>query len=194
MDMVITVVSIVFSGVAATVITILYQKFSGEKAAKLDVFETVVSYRYYISEEENVKALNSIDVIFHNDTKVRQAWKAYMDEADKVPFNPQVLNDKYIKLLEEMAIVCGYKNIQWDDLKRYYYPAGLSERKMNDENLKKLQIIAAEKTATENASQQNTPQSEQFTNQMMFQLMQEISDNPDILRNLLEAITKMKCD
>lgn len=29
---------------------------------------------------------------------------------------------------------CAYKNIQWNDLKRYYYPAGLSELKMNDEN------------------------------------------------------------
>ena len=35
-----------------------------------------------ISEEENVKSLNSIDVIFHKNQRVRQAWKSYMDEAD----------------------------------------------------------------------------------------------------------------
>ena len=28
-------------------------------------------------------SLNSIDVIFHKNQKVRQAWKSYMDEADK---------------------------------------------------------------------------------------------------------------
>ncbi|MFQ9975403.1 MAG: DUF6680 family protein [Butyricicoccus sp.] len=35
-----------------------------------------------MSEEENVKSLNSIDVIFHKNQRVRQAWKSYMDEAD----------------------------------------------------------------------------------------------------------------
>ena len=39
-------------------------------------------YIILISEEENVKSLNSIDVIFHKNQKVRQAWKSYMDEAD----------------------------------------------------------------------------------------------------------------
>lgn len=133
-----------FSGVVATVITILYQKFSGEQTAKRKVFETAVSYRFFISEEENVKSLNSIDVVFHKNQKVRQAWKSYMDEADKPSSNPQQLNDRYIKLLEEMALACGYKDIRWDDLKRYYYPSGLLNRKNDDEVLKKLQIKAAE--------------------------------------------------
>ena len=53
-----------------------------------------------------------------------------MDEADKPSSNPQQLNDRYIKLLEEIALACGYKDIRWDDLKRYYYPSGLSNRKM----------------------------------------------------------------
>lgn len=52
-----------------------------------------------------------------------------MDEADKPSSNPQQLNDRYIKLLEEMALACGYKDIRWDDLKRYYYPNGLLNRK-----------------------------------------------------------------
>jgi len=31
-----------------------------------------------------------------------------MDEADKPSSNPLQLNDRYIKLLEEMALACGY--------------------------------------------------------------------------------------
>ena len=65
-------------------------------------------YIILISEEENVKSLNSIDVIFHKNQRVRQAWKSYMDEADKPSSNPLQLNDRYIKLLEEMALACGY--------------------------------------------------------------------------------------
>jgi|GEM_PF-698966 len=179
MDIIVTVLSVVFSGVVATVITILYQKFSGEQTAKRRVFETAVSYRFFISEEENVKSLNSIDVIFHKNQQVRQAWKSYMDEADKPSSNPQQLNDRYIKLLEEMALACGYKDIRWDDLKRYYYPNGLLNRKNDDEVLKKLQIKAAEKTASDAVGQQNTPQNEQFANQMMLQLLPKLIENPD---------------
>ena len=186
MDIIVTVLSVVFSGVVATVITILYQKFSGEQTAKRRVFETAVSYRFFISEEENVKSLNSIDVIFHKNQKVRQAWKSYMDEADKPSSNPQQLNDRYIKLLEEMALACGYKDIRWDDLKRYYYPNGLLNRKNDDEVLKKLQIKAAEKTASDAVGQQNTPQNEQFANQMMLQLLPKLIENPDSFSKLIE--------
>lgn len=192
MDIIVTVLSVVFSGVVATVITILYQKFSGEQTAKRRVFETAVSYRFFIPEEENVKSLNSIDVIFHKNQKVRQAWKSYMDEADKPSSNPQQLNDRYIKLLEEMALACGYKDIRWDDLKRYYYPNGLLNRKNDDEVLKKLQIKAAEKTASDAVDQQNTPQNEQFANQMMLQLLPKLIENPDSFSKLIELADKAK--
>lgn len=192
MDIIVTVLSVVFSGVVATVITILYQKFSGEQTAKRRVFETAVSYRFFVPEEENVKSLNSIDVIFHKNQKVRQAWKSYMDEADKPSSNPQQLNDRYIKLLEEMALACGYKDIRWDDLKRYYYPNGLLNRKNDDEVLKKLQIKAAEKTASDAVGQQNTPQNEQFANQMMLQLLPKLIENPDSFSKLIELADKAK--
>lgn len=192
MDIIVTALSVVFSGVVATVITILYQKFSGEQTAKRKVFETAVSYRFFISEEENVKSLISIDVIFHKNQKVRQAWKSYMDEADKPSSNPQQLNDRYIKLLEEMALACGYKDIRWDDLKRYYYPSGLLNRKNDDEILKKLQIKTAEKTASDAVGQQNTPQNEQFANQMMLQLLPKLIENPDSFSKLIELADKAK--
>ncbi len=192
MDIIVTALSVVFSGVVATVITILYQKFSGEQTAKRKVFETAVSYRFFISEEENVKSLNSIDVVFHKNQKVRQAWKSYMDEADKPSSNPQQLNDRYIKLLEEMALACGYKDIRWDDLKRYYYPSGLLNRKNDDEVLKKLQIKAAEKTASDAVDQQNTPPNEQFANQMMLQLLPKLIENPDNFSKLIELADKAK--
>lgn len=192
MDIIVTALSVVFSGVVATVITILYQKFSGEQTAKRKVFETAVSYRFFISEEENVKSLNSIDVVFHKNQKVRQAWKSYMDEADKPSSNPQQLNDRYIKLLEEMALACGYKDIRWDDLKRYYYPSGLLNRKNDDEVLKKPQIKAAEKTASDTVDQQNTPPNEQFANQMMLQLLPKLIENPDNFSKLIELADKAK--
>ena len=97
-----------------------------------------------------------------------------------------------IKLLEEMALACGYKDIRWDDLKRYYYPNGLLNRKNDDEVLKKLQIKAAEKTASDAVGQQNTPQNEQFANQMMLQLLPKLIENPDSFSKLIEFADKAK--
>ena len=185
-----TVISIIFSGLAATVITILYQKFSAEKSAKRRVFETAVAYRFFISEEENVKALNSIEAIFYNNANVRRAWKAFLEESNKKTEKPEQLNDKYIKLLEEMAIACGYKKIKWDDLKPYYYPIGLSEQKRNEEILKRLQIKVAEQNAISQAGRQNTSQPEVFTNELILQLLHKLLENPEGFERLLDIAEK----
>ncbi len=190
--MFVTVISIIFSGLTATMITILYQKFSGVQNAKRKVFETAVSYRYFISEEENVKSLNSIDIVFHNNSKVRLAWKEYLDETDKRPENQQTIADKYIRLLEEMSHACGYKNIRWDDLKRYYYPSGLSNRKIQEYTLKEMQIKVAEKTAFEASRQENTPPDEQLKKQQLFQYLLKLSEQPDNLSKLLDFIEKLE--
>lgn len=185
-DILITVLSILFSGITATVITILYQRLSEETKAKRAIFQTAVAYRYAIAEEENVRSLNSIEVVFHKNADVRKAWKAYMDEADKSPSNPQNINDKYIRLLEEMATACGYKKIKWDDLKKYYYPTGLLNRKTDDEVLKKLQIQTAEKALSEVSPSQNTPQKEQFERQLALELLPKLIENPNALEKLID--------
>lgn len=60
MDIIVTVLSVVFSGVVATVITILYQKFSGEQTAKRRVFETAVSYRFLFPKKKMLNRLTQL--------------------------------------------------------------------------------------------------------------------------------------
>ena len=59
-------------------------------------------------------------------------------------------------------------------------------KKNDDEILKKLQIKTAEKTASDAVGQQNTPQNEQFANQMMLQLLPKLIENPDSFSKLIE--------
>ena len=92
-------------------------------------------------------------------------------------------------MLEEIALACGYKDIRWNNLKRYYYPSGLSNRKNDDEVLK---IKTAEKTASDAVGQQNTPQNEQFANQMMLQLLPKLIENPDSFSKQIELTDKAK--
>ena len=181
-----TVISVLLSGILATLITIFNQKYSSEKEAKRNIFETAVSYRYRIHEELNVRALNSIDVIFHNNRNVRMAWKAYMEEAERTESSLEAINDKYIKLLEEMALACGYKNIKWDDLKKHYLPNGLLTQINDNDLLRQLQIVAARKSVAESVEQQNVPKDKQFNDQLTAQLLGKFIENPDALGKLLE--------
>ena len=100
-----------------------------------------------------------------------------MDEADKPSSNPQQLNDRYIKLLEEMALICGYKDIRWNNLKRYYYPSGLSNRKNDDEIFSFFRLDIG---------------NEEFANQMMLQLLPKLIENPDSFSKLIKLADKAK--
>lgn len=113
-----------------------------------------------------------------------------MEESNKKIEKPEQLNDKYIKLLEEMAIACGYKKIKWDDLKPYYYPIRLSEKKRNEEILKKLQIKVAEQNTISRAGRQNISQADTFANELILQLLPKLLENPEGFERLLDIAEK----
>lgn len=144
---VLVVVSALISGLLATVVTLYLQHRERVLTEKRRVFSILVSsrYRYDISVEENVRAINSIDVIFYKDKSVRAALVAFFDEADKQAPGSNIF-DKYLKLLEEMAKAVKYTDIHWDRLKRWYYPKGLGE-KINQENaIREAQFKSAQAT------------------------------------------------
>ncbi|MCE5236698.1 MAG: hypothetical protein LLF87_11700 [Eubacteriales bacterium] len=196
-DIITTVISILLSGVLATGITILYQKRAFKHAEKVKIFETVMSYRYRYYCEENVRALNTIDVVFHNNREVRAAWKAFLDETDKVPVVDQNIMDKLVKLLEEMARAVGYKKINWDNIKKYYYPNGLSNQIMNEEMLKHLQVKqlqgqSDEKSLFNSNPKKNMSESDQSQNQLLAQLLPELLKNPDSFEKLINLSQRIE--
>lgn len=93
--------------------------------------------------QESVGALNLIDIVFYKDDKVRTAYKEFLAETDKPEDGKRDIEAKHIKLLEEMALSIGMKKIQWDTIKKYYYPIGMANA-LNDEiKLRRLQIELA---------------------------------------------------
>lgn len=54
------IITALISGLLATLVTIWWQRRAGIFASKMRIFETLMSYRYMISSEESVKALNSM--------------------------------------------------------------------------------------------------------------------------------------
>lgn len=186
-ETVLVIVTALISGLLATIVTILWQRRANTYNRKMKVFEILMSYRYLISSEESVRALNSVDVVFYHDTDVRKAYTDFLSETAKKPeFNPNI-GDKHLKLLEEMAKALHLKDIHWDDIKQAYYPNGLSEKIQEEAMLRKVQLQNAVNSVKRNLEQQNTPSGNQFNEQLLIQLLPELIKNPESLRMLLES-------
>lgn len=189
-DIVLVITTALISGLLATVITICWQRHAQIKQSKMNVFETLMAYRYMVASEESVKALNSIDVIFYKDNDVRAAYKDFLNEADKKPeLNPNIA-DKHLKLLEEMSKVLKLGEIHWDDIKRAYYPTGLSEKMQEEALLRKMQIQSAAAAIQHSAAQSNTLSSNQFAQQRFAQIFPELMGNPAFQKELLDVVEK----
>ena len=128
------------SGLIATLVTIWWQNKSQEKKEKEKIFTILMSKRYDFTVKESVEALNMIDVVFYNSIKVRDAWKEFLDAVNK---KGSPINDKYLRLLELIADDIGYKDICWEDIKQFYYPVGLANRRQDEDVLRKVQIDVA---------------------------------------------------
>jgi hypothetical protein len=96
---------------------------------KLHVFASLMQERASIASVEGVRALNLIDVIFHDCRQVREAWaELYLtfDSMQKIPSHVQ--DERLRKLLAAMANDLGLGNdLRSDDLGRVYYPNALAE-------------------------------------------------------------------
>lgn len=185
-NVVLVVITALISGLLATIVTIWWQRRSEIRNKKMKVFETLMTYRYMISSQESVNALNSIDVVFYKDKNVRKAFSDFLNETDKkAEFNPNI-PDKHLKLLEEMSKTLGLKDIHWDDIKQSYYPSGLSEKIMEESLLRKMQIQSVSTELTQEQAPQNTPSNNQFNEQMVAQLLPALLQNPESLKMLIE--------
>lgn len=190
-DLILVIITALCSGLIATVVTIWWQKKNQLKIERTKVFSVLMSHRYDISSEESVRALNTIDVLFYSSERIRNAWKAFKDATNlpDSPTRPQSIVDKHLRLLEIMAEELGYDKIKWDDIKDYYYPIGLSNRKRDEEVLRKVQIDSGIAQLSNIQKDEKAGQTTK-NDEMMNQILIEGIKNPDSLMKLLEFAEK----
>lgn len=193
MDVVSIIIGAIASGLLATIVTLVVQRNSELKRVKIEMFETLMAHRYLMHDKDNVEALNKVDVVFHKNADVRKAWTEFLDAADRGAANPTANNnidDKYLKLLEKISIAIGYKNIDWENIKRYYFPAGLSNKISEEAMLRKAQLSQANAVANQDSSSGQTS-AEQFGMKVLLKAL----DSPDGLEKvarIAELTTKAK--
>lgn len=178
------IITSLLSGLLATVVTIVWQQRSKVAVQKLNIFKTLMTYRFQIVAKENVIALNAIDVFFYDDKAVRLAYREFLSETEKKPEVDANIEDRYLKLLEEIAKAVGLSRIKWDEIKRFYYPTGLAESIQDETMLRKVQIESGLK-ALRSSGEQNSVQNMQIEQKLALELLPLIMQKPEVLKTLM---------
>lgn len=129
----VNVIAILLSPVVALLISVWVQNRKEKRGQKLWIFNTLIATRHNPIIDENVRALNMIDVAYSDCRHVRDLWHQYYDMLCNEGLNNEVGGNqrqkKNLELITEMAMVVGYKqSISHLDVARVYYPTGLGEQ------------------------------------------------------------------
>jgi hypothetical protein len=145
---IISIVAIAVSPAVAVLISMWIQDRREKLQLKRNVFATLMATRPQAYSEEIVRAMNMIDVVFHDNENVRRLWGEYMEMLNNQGLNNPAgfaLRDmKRAELLHEMAkCVRLGKEISHVDLKRCYLPIGLEEerRRMKETGDELLRLL-----------------------------------------------------
>ena len=126
---IISIIAIIVAPIAAVWIGQHLQNRAKRREDKMVIFGTLMTDRIYGWTEKGVHALNSIDIVFSDSKKVRNAWKEYRASlfvVNKESFNAKDAKTKQYKLLEAISDELGYKGkITWETIQNPYIPEGL---------------------------------------------------------------------
>ena len=160
----ISIFAILASPLIAVWVTLLVEKRRQKRRDKLELFKTMMTQRGFSASYAWVDAINSLSVVFADEKSVVSAVNDFMQVVGTRPFNNEEYENKKIKLLEKMAISLGYKkNIDWEQLRKAYYPQWMINEVNFNTQVKNAQLIFANSvlTAVASTAQQATPHTKQ---------------------------------
>ena len=120
--------------VTAVCITLWIQNRKEARQAKLQLFLTLLTERKDVTfSKKAIDALNTIDVIFHDDQKIVELWHKHFALRQGPP--TQELQHTWTELLDEMAQVLRYSNLRQIDLDKFYTTQGQVEQAATQKEL-----------------------------------------------------------
>jgi hypothetical protein len=134
------IIAILLSPVVAVLVTVYLQARKEKRNQKLWIFNTLIATRHSPIVDENVRALNMIDVVFYNSSRVRELWHEYLNMLSNEGLNNPLgwgqRQKKNLEMITEMAKVLGYGTaITHLDVDRVYNPTGLGEQSRKSQEI-----------------------------------------------------------
>lgn len=149
------VLSVAIVPIIVWFIGVKYQNRKSKKEAQLRLFLVLMANRQKTPiAQEWVDALNSIDVVFQDNKKVRLAWRDYLDSLNQKSAHFENQNSYKLDLLSEMAEALGYKQLKQTEIDRFYSPMYFSSQQSRQEILynETLRVLMRSKSEAESLS------------------------------------------
>ncbi len=131
---ILTILAIVVGPIAAVLVSVHVGNAISDRRTRRDqkflILSTIVAWAWKPVSAEPVKALNAIDLFFHDVPTVRQKWMAYYDSLCRRDLKGQELWDlwrkKRLELIHSIADDLGFGGTMSQlDFDRIYTPEGL---------------------------------------------------------------------
>ncbi len=107
-------------------LTFFYQKKFQKHNDKKLVLATLMGYRYAAYKEPDfVKALNMVDIVFHDNRKVKDLLHKYFLYTGSEIYSGGTRVETFFDMLLEMGRDIGYKDLRHSDIHDFYNPAGM---------------------------------------------------------------------
>ena len=134
------IIAVILGPIIAVIITLWYQSRKEKRDTKHRIFLTLMGHR-----KSNpptfalVEVLNTLDVVFADNSKIVRLWHEYYDLLCTKEPNYQTLEHKYLDLLSEIAQSLGYKKLKQTDIEKFYTPvAHGSQAELNEKMQREL--------------------------------------------------------
>ncbi len=115
------------------------------RSQRFNVLYTMMTTRVNRANIHYVNALNSIDIVFSDEDKVRVAWKDLKSLYLQNDPSAQEVKDKNMRLIEEIANSLGYKDkVTWQDISVPYTPVWLDREWESNTKFRDAQELLGE--------------------------------------------------
>lgn len=141
----INIVAVLSSPIIAVYLTRYLAERSDKRKAKMEAFKTLMVSRVNALNREFVSTVNSIDVIFYDCPKVRNAWRELYEQYNKPKVDGLAAMAKHTKLIEAIAYDLGYRKMEWNEiLNDVYIPNWLTDEWEKEKTVKEGQVAMAQ--------------------------------------------------
>lgn len=119
----VTGLAIFLGPLVGVIFTFWFQSRKDRAAEKHRLFLTLMGNRKaWVIPQQVAEALNTIDVVFSNNTTVVSLWHKYYALLSQPPGEER--NHTWLELLTAMAADLHYSNLKQTDLDKFYTPQG----------------------------------------------------------------------
>ena len=150
------IISVVLIPIIVWYVGIKYQNRKAKKDAQMRLFLVLMANRKKSPiSQEWVDGLNSIDVVFQDNKKVRLAWRDYLDSLNQRSSHFDNQNAYMLDMLSEMAESLGYKQLKQTEIDRFYNPVYFSSQQSRQGILfnETLRVLMHSKSEAESFSE-----------------------------------------